>query len=123
MNELNQLSYEQQQRMCNQEVLQIENQQDELVNERRKIKNAILELESDLQRGFRQVSVLNDELVNQGNTKNLRRMQKNDEYLQGFQQRLRDSGEQFESAYNKAINRLDDEREALYKKRSEIPWD
>lgn len=123
MNELNQLSYEQQQRMCNQEVLQIENQQDELVNERRKIKNAILELESDLQRGFRQVSVLNDELVNQGNTKNLRRMQKNDEYLQVFQQRLRDSGEQFESAYNKAINRLDDEREALCKKRSEIPWD
>jgi hypothetical protein len=123
VNELNQLSYEQQQRMCNQEVLQIENQQDELMNERRKIKNAILELESDLQRGFRQVSVLNDELVNQGNTKNLRRMQKNDEYLQSFQQRLRDSGEQFESAYNKAINRLDDEREALYKKRSEIPWD
>ncbi|MTD41845.1 hypothetical protein GIX45_25145 [Erwinia sp. CPCC 100877] len=120
---MNQLTHEQQQRLYNQEILRKENQKDELINEKRKIENAIFELESDLRLGFQQVTVLNDELFKQGNSMNFRKMQRGEEYLQAFRQQLRASEEQFELAYRKEINRLDDEREALYKKRSEIPWD
>ena len=48
------------------QMLKVEQQQDELANGKRRLENQLLQLEKDLQRGFRQLSELNHEDIQQG---------------------------------------------------------
>ncbi|MGM0291802.1 hypothetical protein [Enterococcus mundtii] len=43
------------------EIWKVEHQQDELANGKRRLENQLLQLEKELQRGFRQLSELNHE--------------------------------------------------------------
>ncbi|MFD2305325.1 hypothetical protein [Enterococcus termitis] len=114
---------EQEQKVYNQKIRKKENQMDDLANEKRKIESVLSELEADLHRGFRQLSELNEEQARYGNTQNLWELRKNEEQSHIIQQKLQESNEQIALAYKKETKVLDDERETLYKKRSEISWD
>ncbi|GGC97728.1 hypothetical protein [Enterococcus wangshanyuanii] len=107
----------------NQLIVQKEEQLDELTNNKRKITEAIQNLEEDLHRGFQTVAMLNDEAARFGNTENHQLQRYNEEQERAFHQLLRESNEQIVLAYKKETKKMDEEREMLYKKRSDIPWD
>lgn len=108
--------------MYNQKIKKKEQQIEELEEGKRKLQNIIFELENNLHQGFRTLSELNQEQVKY-NTKNYMLQQNQDEQERAIRQRLRDSSERFEGIYKKETQKLDDEREILYKKRSDISWD
>lgn len=114
---------QQEQATYNQKIIEKENQIGYLANEQRKIETVLFELETNLHRGFRQLSKLNEEQVKYGNSKNLQELRKNEEEAHMFQQNLQETNEQLAFAYKKESKILEDERENLYKKRSEISWD
>lgn len=123
MSELKKTTNEQERERYRQLIAQREIEMDEINAGKQKIEQAITELESDLQRGFQQLVELNNEEARHGNSENLRLLQNNEKQAHFFQQKLQESQDQINSAYNTEAKKLDDERESLYKKRGEIPWD
>ncbi|MGK0551127.1 hypothetical protein ACSFB8_04080 [Enterococcus faecalis] len=96
---------------------------DELNNGKRKIEESIYTLEADVHRGFQELNRLNDENLRFGGSKTSWLQCNNEEQERAFRQLLRESNEQIALAYKKEAKKMDEERETLYKKRSEIPWD
>ncbi|MGX7420715.1 hypothetical protein ACWOFR_18235 [Carnobacterium gallinarum] len=107
----------------NQLIIQKEDQMDELTIEKRKIGEAIQTLEEDLHRGFQNVAMLNDEAARFGNVENNRLQRHDEEQSRIFRQLLQESNEQIEIGYHVGKKKIGEEREALYKKRGEVPWD
>lgn len=101
-------------------ILQKEEQLDELTNTERTITDAMENLEEDLGRGFQTVAMLNDDVTHDGTSKKYEQQRHDDEQEQVFRQLLHESKEQIAAAYRKGTNKVDEERETLYKKRSEL---
>ncbi|MGM0214463.1 hypothetical protein [Enterococcus sp. AZ109] len=103
----------------------LENEQliDELNNENRKIAESIHSLEEDLHRGFRKLNNLDNQNSRFGGSNTSWLHRNNEEQERAFRQLLRESNERIAAAYKKETKKIDEERELLYKKRSDISWD
>lgn len=100
-----------------------ETSMDELKREQRKIEESLQNLQTDLQRGYRQLAMLNEEDVRDGSVENLR-MQRHDEVQeQEFKRELRQVEEHISDSYTEQRKVLDKHKEELYEKRSAVPWD
>lgn len=84
---------------------------------------SIFNLEEDLHRCFQELNSLNNENSRFGGSKTIWLQRNNEEQEPSFRQLLRESNEQIALAYKKETKKMDEEREMLYKKRSDIPWD
>lgn len=96
---------------------------DDLRREQRKIEESIQSLQTELQRGYRQLAILNEEDIHEGSLENLR-MQRHDEIQeQEFKRELRQVEEHISDSYIEQRKVLDKQKEELYEKRSAVPWD
>ncbi|MBM5721433.1 hypothetical protein [Listeria ivanovii] len=107
----------------NQLILENEQQMDELSNGKRKLEESIYNLEVDFRRGFQELNNLNNENARFDSFETNQLKRHNEEQEQSFRQLLRESNDQIVSAYKNETKKMDEEREILYKKRSDIPWD
>lgn len=107
----------------NQRIMEKESQLDKMKENRKEVENSLYQLDEDFRRGFHQLRMLSDENIREVQTGIFQEDQRNEELEKGFRQKLQVAKEQFSHVFQKEIHRIDDEREELYKQRSEIPWD
>ncbi len=107
----------------NQRIMEKESQLDKMKENRKEVENSLYQLDEDFRRGFHQLRMLSDENIREVQTDIFQEEQRNEELEKGFRQKLQVAKEQFSHVFQKEIHRIDDEREELYKQRSEIPWD
>lgn len=115
--------HDQERSQYNQLISQKETQIRELGDDKRKIEETIHRLEEDLQRGFHALRMLDDECAANGYPKNLRLQQENDEQHGMFRRQLEESNEEISAVYRNETKKMEQEREELYTKRGEVPWD
>lgn len=107
----------------NQQIMEKESQLDKIKENRKEVENSLYQLDEDFRRGFHQLRMLSDENIREVQTGIFQEDQRNEELERGFRQKVQVAKEQFSHVFQKEIHRIDDEREELYKQRSEIPWD
>lgn len=107
----------------NQQIMEKESQLDKMKESRKEVENSLYQLDEDFRRGFHQLRMLSDENIREVQTGIFQEDQRNEELERGFRQKVQVAKEQFSHVFQKEIHRIDDEREELYKQRSEIPWD
>ncbi|HHQ0200569.1 hypothetical protein [Listeria innocua] len=107
----------------NQQIMEKESQLDKMKENRKEVENSLYQLDEDFRRGFHQLRMLSDENIREVQTGIFQEDQRNEELERGFRQKVQVAKEQFLHVFQKEIHRIDDEREELYKQRSEIPWD
>lgn len=107
----------------NQQIMEKESQLDKMKENRKEVENSLYQLDEDFRRGFHQLRMLSDENIREVQTGIFHEDQRNEELERGFRQKVQVAKEQFSHVFQKEIHRIDDEREELYKQRSEIPWD
>ncbi|EOV8883787.1 TPA: hypothetical protein ACSK90_002275 [Listeria innocua] len=107
----------------NQRIMEKESQLDKMKENRKEVENSLYQLDEDFRRGFQQLRMLSDENIREAQTGIFQEDQRNEELERGFRQKVQVTKEQFSHVFQKEIHRIDDEREELYKQRSEIPWD
>lgn len=107
----------------NQRIMEKESQLDKMKENRKAVENSLYQLDEDFRKGFHELRVLNDENIREVQTGIFQEDQRNEELERGFRQKVQVAKEQFLHVFQKEIHRIDDEREELYKQRSEIPWD
>ncbi|EOH4042240.1 TPA: hypothetical protein ACSZAJ_11940 [Listeria monocytogenes] len=107
----------------NQRIMEKESQLDKMKENRKEVENSLYQLDEDFRRGFHQLRMLSDENIREVQTGIFQEDQRNEELERGFRQKVQVAKEQFSHVFQKEIHRIDDEREELYKQRSEIPWD
>lgn len=107
----------------NQRIMEKESQLDKMKENRKEVENSLYQLDEDFRRGFHQLRMLSDENIREVQTGIFQENQRNEELERGFRQKVQVAKEQFLHVFQKEIHRIDDEREELYKQRSEIPWD
>ncbi|EAC2412639.1 hypothetical protein AF435_14425 [Listeria monocytogenes] len=103
-------------------ITERENSVDDLKSDQRKIEDSLQQLQEDLHRGYRALSILNDEDFRE-NPENLRLQRRDEEQEHLFKRQLREAEEELSETYTKQRKILDDEVEELYRKRGEVPWD
>lgn len=96
---------------------------DYLKEEKRKAEELFQELYEGLHRGFRELSMLNEELAFYGGSQGHTLQQRNEEQERLFQQQLRREEEQVTESYHKEVKNRNDELENLYEKRRTTSWD
>lgn len=96
---------------------------DELKLDKRKLEDSLLHLQTDLQRGYRQLSMLNEEDLRAGDKESLRMQRQNEEQEYFFKRELRQAEEHLSESYRSQEKIVEDEKEKLYEQRSAIPWD
>lgn len=104
------------------EIWKVEQQQDELVNGKRRLENQLLQLEKELQRGFRQLSELNHEDIQQGMTNAIWMQKEYEAKQQTFQQQFHQAHEELDFSYRKTLQGLEVEREELFAERITFEW-
>lgn len=104
------------------EIWKVEQQQDELVNGKRRLENQLLQLEKELQRGFRQLSELNHEGIQQGMTNAIWMQKEYEAKQQAFQQQFHQAHEELDFSYRKTLQGLEVEREELFAERRTFEW-
>lgn len=107
----------------NQQIMEKESQLDKMKENRKEVENSLYQLDEDFRRGFHQLRMLSDENIREVQRGIFQEDQRNEELERGFRQKVQVAKEQFSHVFQKEIHRIDDEREELYKQRSEIPWD
>lgn len=107
----------------NQQIMEKKSQLDKMKENRKEVENSLYQLDEDFRRGFHQLRMLSDENIREVQTGIFQEDQRNEELERGFRQKVQVAKEQFSHVFQKEIHRIDDEREELYKQRSEIPWD
>lgn len=107
----------------NQRIMEKESQLDKMKENRKEVENSLYQLDEDFRRGFHQLRMLSDENIREVQTGIFQEDQRNEELERGFRQKVQVAKEQFSHVFQKEIHRIDDEREELYKQRSEVPWD
>lgn len=107
----------------NQRIMEKESQLDKMKENRKEVENSLYQLDEDFRRGFHQLRMLSDENIREVQTGIFQEDQRNEKLERGFRQKVQVAKEQFSHVFQKEIHRIDDEREELYKQRSEIPWD
>lgn len=123
MRKLNDKTNEQERAVYNQLIIQKENQMDRLIGEQKEIEKSLYQLDEDFQKGFQQLRCLNENNNGLDKGKYFRAQQWDDNLESGLRRQVQDAQEEFNYVFQKEIREMDDEREELYKKRSEIPWD
>jgi hypothetical protein len=114
---------EQERAAYNRLILEKEMIEDDLRNDQRKIENSLQNLQEDLQRGYRTLSMLYEEENLDGNPNSLSMQRKNEDQERLFFCQLREAEELLGESYIQQRKTIEEETEELYKKRSEIPWD
>ena len=114
---------EQERSRYNQLIITNEKKVDDLSNDQRKMEDSLLFLNEDIQRGYRNLDMINEEDLREGDHETLRLQRMNDEQEQLFKRQLQETEEDVLDSYTRQRRVLDDETEDLYKKRSDIPWD
>ncbi|MGL4696248.1 hypothetical protein [Enterococcus larvae] len=104
-------------------ILDKENSLEELKDEHQKMNRMFHEVQEDLHRGFRELSVLNEEALCNGNRDGLAKLQQLEEQERLFQQQLRQSEDHLTEDYHVEVRNHNDEIDDLYQKRSELLWD
>ncbi|MBO0438984.1 hypothetical protein [Candidatus Enterococcus ikei] len=104
-------------------IIEKETSMDELKQDQKKIEMSLLDLQEELQRGYRTLSMLNEDVVLDGNTEGIRIQRRNEEQEHFFARQLREDADNLNNCYSEQRKILDKETEELYKKRGEIPWD
>ncbi|MEE9727262.1 hypothetical protein VL806_07875 [Listeria seeligeri] len=99
-------------------ILEKERQIDQLDTEKRKMEVNIDQLDDDLHRGYKKLILLNEENLHYDGMQ-----EENDDQERQFRFQLQDSREQLTAVYQKALRQADEERESLYEKRRQVPWD
>lgn len=107
----------------NQRIMEKESQLDKMKENQKEVENSLYQLDEDFRRGFHQLRMLSDENIREVQTGVFQEDQRNEALERGFRQKVQVAKEQFSHVFQKEIHRIDDEREELYKQRSEIPWD
>ncbi|MHC5251508.1 hypothetical protein ACYRFS_07690 [Listeria kieliensis] len=107
----------------NQLIIQKENEMDRMGEGRKEVEKSLYRLDEELHSGFRQLKELNQENAKEKQNEFFRIDQQNDDQERRFRQQIRAAQEEFNYAFQKEIHQMDDEREELYRKRGEIPWD
>lgn len=107
----------------NQRIMEKESQLDKMKENRKEVENSLYQLDEDFRRGFHQLRMLSDENIREVQTGVFQEDQRNEALERGFRQKVQVAKEQFSHVFQKEIHRIDDEREELYKQRSEISWD
>lgn len=123
MRKLNDKTNEQERAVYNQLIIQKENQMDWLIGDQKEIEKSLYQLDEDFQKGFQQLRCLNENNNGLDKGKYFRAQQWDDNLESGLRRQVQDAQEEFNYVFQKEIREMDDEREELYKKRSEIPWD
>ncbi|EHL5791256.1 hypothetical protein KEB86_000851 [Listeria monocytogenes] len=120
---MNEKTNEQERAVYNQLIIQKENQMDRLIRDQKEIEKSLYQLDEDFQKGFQQLRCLNENNNGLDKVKYFRAQQWDDNLESGLRRQVQDVQEEFNYVFQKEIREMDDEREELYKKRSEIPWD
>ncbi|UHP13448.1 hypothetical protein LAX74_002125 [Listeria marthii] len=123
MRKLNEKTNDQERAVYNQLIIQKENQMDRLLDDQKEIEKSLYQLDEDFQRGFQQLRCLNENNNGLDKVKYFRAQQWDDDLESRLRRQVQDAQEEFNYVFQKEIHEMDDEREELYKKRSEIPWD
>ncbi|WP_260479502.1 hypothetical protein [Listeria cossartiae] len=123
MRKLNEKTNDQERAVYNQLIIQKENQMDRLLEDQKEIEKSLYQLDEDFQRGFQQLRCLNENNNGLDKVKYFRAQQWDDDLESRLRRQVQDAQEEFNYVFQKEIHEMDDEREELYKKRSEIPWD
>lgn len=123
MRKLNDKTNEQERAVYNQLIIQKENQMDRLIGDQKEIEKSLYQLDEDFQKGFQQLRCLNENNNGLDKGKYFRAQQWDDNLESGLRRQVQDAQEEFNYVFQKEIREMDGEREELYKKRSEIPWD
>ncbi|MDT0015689.1 hypothetical protein QJV03_00650 [Listeria swaminathanii] len=123
MRKLNEKTNDQERAVYNQLIIQKENQMDRLLDDQKEIEKSLYQLDEDFQRGFQQLRCLNENNNGLDKVKYFRAQQWDDDLESRLRRQVQDAQEEFNYVFQKEIHEMDDEREKLYKKRSEIPWD
>ncbi|MBC2248508.1 hypothetical protein HCB49_00625 [Listeria sp. FSL L7-0123] len=120
---MNEKTNDQERAVYNQLIIQKENQMDRLLEDQKEIEKSLYQLDEDFQRGFQQLRCLNENNNGLDKVKYFRAQQWDDDLESRLRRQVQDAQEEFNYVFQKEIHEMDDEREELYKKRSEIPWD
>ncbi|ARJ91437.1 TPA: hypothetical protein IQB69_000666 [Listeria monocytogenes] len=120
---MNEKTNDQERAVYNQLIIQKENQMDRLLDDQKEIEKSLYQLDEDFQRGFQQLRCLNENNNGLDKVKYFRAQQWDDDLESRLRCQVQDAQEEFNYVFQKEIHEMDDEREKLYKKRSEIPWD
>lgn len=123
MKKLRENTNDQERAAYNQRIVEKENQLDKLKENRNEAEKSIYQLDEDFRIGFQRLKALNDENISRVQTGFFQEEQRDDELERRFRQKLQFAQEQFAHVFQKEIHRINDERDELYKQRSEIPWD
>lgn len=123
MKKLNEKTNEQKRETYNELIIQKENQMDKLVENQKKIEKSLYQLDEDFQRGFYRLRYLNEDNTGTGKNENYQAQQWDDHLESKLRHQVQYAQEEFNYVFRKEIHEIDDEREELFKKRSEIPWD
>ncbi|MBF8807585.1 MAG: hypothetical protein IC227_03330 [Enterococcus lacertideformus] len=86
------------------------------------LEGKLVQLQEELQKGFRQLAELNHEGVQQGYNATRWTQTNNENKQQALQHQLGQAKEEITYSYKKAIQHLEQEREELSAKRS-LSWD
>ncbi|EOS9333309.1 hypothetical protein [Listeria innocua] len=123
MKKLNEKTNEQKRATYNELIIQKENQMDKLVENQKKIEKSLYQLDEDFQRGFQRLRYLNEDNTGMGKNEHYQAQQWDDHLESKLRHQVQYAQEEFNYVFQKEIHEIDDEREELFKKRSEIPWD
>lgn len=104
-------------------VLDKERNLDELKNEQKKLRTIFHELQNSLNKGYRELSMLNEEALYHGSSDGLAKQRQIEEQERKFQHQLRISEEQLLEDYQVEIRNCNDEIDKLYEKRRSVSWD
>lgn len=106
-----------------QKIIKVEQHQDKLSDEKRALEEKLFHLQEELRKGFRQLTELNYEGVQQGYNAARWIQANNENKQQTFQRQLSQANEEIAYSYKKEIQHLEMEREELYVERRKLSWD
>lgn len=106
-----------------QKIRQIEQQEDELMAEKKQLENGLFQLEKDLHRGFRQLEEINHDAFQQGNRLGVMTQQKYQQQERSFKQQIYQAQGEAEQTYSTEQRRLHQAREEADEERRNLSWD
>ncbi|EKJ3581596.1 TPA: hypothetical protein ACN1ND_000307 [Enterococcus faecalis] len=106
-----------------QKIRRIEQQEDELMAERKQLENGLFQLEKELHRGFCQLEEINHDAFQRGNRLGSFTQQKYQQQERLFKQQLHQAQGEAEQTYMVERRRLNQVREEAYEERRGLSWD
>lgn len=100
-----------------------ENKIDDLKSERDKVQESFDNFQWELRKGYQSLTRLNQEEVHFGGEDMRITQQKEDEQELYFRRKLSSLQEEIHQQYGKQAKMIENDKEALQKKRSELVWD